>query len=165
MLEHSSELALVQSLYANSMRCPPSAAGISVRNEDLPMSFEEDAPPPCTCSAPSCLAGVEPLASESRFSLLDRRCFEHDFGIQPGFPPSGRKSVNGFERLNKLRFSNVIRIRQGCLVSKHATVVALNDLSAAAGRLGLDELPHRMAVRGSSSKDFIIPVWSTLLGC
>ncbi|XP_038561915.1 CUGBP Elav-like family member 2 isoform X3 [Micropterus salmoides] len=38
MLEHSSELALVQSLYANSMRCPPSAAGISVRNEDLPMS-------------------------------------------------------------------------------------------------------------------------------
>ncbi|KAG7230992.1 hypothetical protein INR49_025021 [Caranx melampygus] len=44
MLEHSSELALVQSLYANSMRCPPSAAGISVRNEDLPMSFEEDAP-------------------------------------------------------------------------------------------------------------------------
>nr|XP_040019773.1 CUGBP Elav-like family member 2 isoform X15 [Gasterosteus aculeatus aculeatus] len=38
MLEHSSELALVQSLYANSMRCPPSATGISVRNEDLPMS-------------------------------------------------------------------------------------------------------------------------------
>uniref|UniRef100_A0A8C9ZAC6 CUGBP Elav-like family member 2 n=1 Tax=Sander lucioperca TaxID=283035 RepID=A0A8C9ZAC6_SANLU len=38
MLEHSSELALVQSLYANSMRCPPSAAGISVRNEDLPVS-------------------------------------------------------------------------------------------------------------------------------
>ncbi|KAF7224061.1 CUGBP Elav-like family member 2 isoform X2 [Nothobranchius furzeri] len=38
MLEHSSELALVQSLYANSMRCPPSVAGISVRNEDLPMS-------------------------------------------------------------------------------------------------------------------------------
>ncbi|XP_037539547.1 CUGBP Elav-like family member 2 isoform X1 [Nematolebias whitei] len=38
MLEHSSELALVQSLYANSMRCPPSAARISVRNEDLPMS-------------------------------------------------------------------------------------------------------------------------------
>ncbi|XP_029992902.1 CUGBP Elav-like family member 2 isoform X2 [Sphaeramia orbicularis] len=38
MLEHSSELALVQSLYANSMRCPPSAAGISVRNEDLPLS-------------------------------------------------------------------------------------------------------------------------------
>ncbi|KAM4573066.1 CUGBP Elav-like family member 2 isoform 2-T3 [Odontesthes bonariensis] len=38
MLEHSSELALVQSLYANSMRCPPSAAGITVRNEDLPMS-------------------------------------------------------------------------------------------------------------------------------
>ncbi|XP_054916275.1 CUGBP Elav-like family member 2 isoform X5 [Poeciliopsis prolifica] len=38
MLEHSSELALVQSLYANSMRCPPSAAGISVRNEDLSMS-------------------------------------------------------------------------------------------------------------------------------
>lgn len=39
MLEHSSELALVQSLYANSMRCPPSAAGISVRNEDLPMRY------------------------------------------------------------------------------------------------------------------------------
>ncbi|XP_040019773.2 CUGBP Elav-like family member 2 isoform X22 [Gasterosteus aculeatus] len=38
MLGHSSELALVQSLYANSMRCPPSATGISVRNEDLPMS-------------------------------------------------------------------------------------------------------------------------------
>ncbi|KAM4734546.1 CUGBP Elav-like family member 2 isoform 3-T3 [Anableps anableps] len=38
MLEHSSELALVQSLYANSMRCPPPAAGISVRNEDLSMS-------------------------------------------------------------------------------------------------------------------------------
>uniref|UniRef100_A0AAV2KY86 RRM domain-containing protein n=1 Tax=Knipowitschia caucasica TaxID=637954 RepID=A0AAV2KY86_KNICA len=38
MLEHSSELALVQSLYANSMRCPQSAAGISVRNEDLPLS-------------------------------------------------------------------------------------------------------------------------------
>ncbi|XP_056273672.1 CUGBP Elav-like family member 2 isoform X5 [Pseudoliparis swirei] len=38
MLEHSSELALVQSLYANSMRCPPSATGISVRNEELPMS-------------------------------------------------------------------------------------------------------------------------------
>ncbi|XP_072290826.1 CUGBP Elav-like family member 2 isoform X3 [Eucyclogobius newberryi] len=38
MLEHSSELALVQSLYANNMRCPPSAAGISVRNEDLPLS-------------------------------------------------------------------------------------------------------------------------------
>ncbi|XP_071753680.1 CUGBP Elav-like family member 2 isoform X2 [Centroberyx gerrardi] len=38
MLEHSSELALVQSLYVNSMRCPPSAAGVSVRNEDLPMS-------------------------------------------------------------------------------------------------------------------------------
>lgn len=37
MLEHSSELALVQSLYANSMRCPPSAsaAGVPVRNEDL----------------------------------------------------------------------------------------------------------------------------------
>nr|XP_057932451.1 CUGBP Elav-like family member 2 isoform X2 [Doryrhamphus excisus] len=33
MLEHSSELALVQSLYANSMRCPP-----SVRTEDLPLS-------------------------------------------------------------------------------------------------------------------------------
>ncbi|XP_061628767.1 CUGBP Elav-like family member 2 isoform X1 [Phyllopteryx taeniolatus] len=33
MLEHSSELALVQSLYANSMRCPP-----TVRTEDLPMS-------------------------------------------------------------------------------------------------------------------------------
>ncbi len=39
MLEHSSELALVQSLYANSMRCPPSAAGISVRTEDLPMRY------------------------------------------------------------------------------------------------------------------------------
>lgn len=39
MLEHSSELALVQSLYANSMRCPPSAAGISVRNEDLSMRY------------------------------------------------------------------------------------------------------------------------------
>ncbi|XP_031138383.1 CUGBP Elav-like family member 2 isoform X10 [Sander lucioperca] len=39
MLEHSSELALVQSLYANSMRCPPSAAGISVRNEDLPVRY------------------------------------------------------------------------------------------------------------------------------
>lgn len=39
MLEHSSELALVQSLYANSMRCPPSAAGISVRNEDLPLRY------------------------------------------------------------------------------------------------------------------------------
>ncbi|XP_056908593.1 CUGBP Elav-like family member 2 isoform X2 [Takifugu flavidus] len=38
MLEHSSELALVQSLYANNMRCPPSAPGISVRSEDLPMS-------------------------------------------------------------------------------------------------------------------------------
>ncbi|XP_046889243.1 CUGBP Elav-like family member 2 isoform X7 [Hypomesus transpacificus] len=38
MLEHSSELALVQSLYVNSMRCPPSAAGVSSRNEDLPMS-------------------------------------------------------------------------------------------------------------------------------
>lgn len=37
MLEHSSELALVQSLYASSMRCPPSATGISVRNEDLPL--------------------------------------------------------------------------------------------------------------------------------
>nr|XP_023826712.1 CUGBP Elav-like family member 2 isoform X1 [Salvelinus alpinus] len=37
MLEHSSELALVQSLYVNSMRCPPSAsaAGVPVRNEDL----------------------------------------------------------------------------------------------------------------------------------
>ncbi|XP_032379828.1 CUGBP Elav-like family member 2 isoform X8 [Etheostoma spectabile] len=39
MLEHTSELALVQSLYANSMRCPPSAAGISVRNEDLPTRY------------------------------------------------------------------------------------------------------------------------------
>ncbi|KAJ3596122.1 hypothetical protein NHX12_002531 [Muraenolepis orangiensis] len=38
MLEHSSELALVQSLYANSMRCPPSAAGGSVSDEDLPVS-------------------------------------------------------------------------------------------------------------------------------
>ncbi|XP_034032045.1 CUGBP Elav-like family member 2 isoform X1 [Thalassophryne amazonica] len=38
MLEHSSELALVQSLYANSMCCPPSVAGISVRNEDLSLS-------------------------------------------------------------------------------------------------------------------------------
>ncbi|XP_031656901.1 CUGBP Elav-like family member 2 isoform X6 [Oncorhynchus kisutch] len=37
MLEHSSDLALVQSLYVNSMRCPPSAsaAGVPVRNEDL----------------------------------------------------------------------------------------------------------------------------------
>ncbi|CAL8291611.1 unnamed protein product [Boreogadus saida] len=35
MLEHSSELALVQSLYVNSMRCPPSAAGVSVGDEDL----------------------------------------------------------------------------------------------------------------------------------
>ncbi|XP_077424007.1 CUGBP Elav-like family member 2 isoform X1 [Vanacampus margaritifer] len=33
MLGHSSELALVQSLYANSMRCPA-----AVRTEDLPMS-------------------------------------------------------------------------------------------------------------------------------
>lgn len=33
-------------------------------------------------------------------SLLDRRCFEHDFDVQPGFPPSGRKSVNDFERHN-----------------------------------------------------------------
>lgn len=39
MLEHSSELALVQSLYANSMRCPSSAAGISVRNEDLSLRY------------------------------------------------------------------------------------------------------------------------------
>lgn len=39
MLEHSSELALVQSLYANSMRCPPSAAGIPVKNDDLPMRY------------------------------------------------------------------------------------------------------------------------------
>lgn len=45
MLEHSSELALVQSLYANSMRCPPSAAGISVRNEDLPMRYVWGRPP------------------------------------------------------------------------------------------------------------------------
>lgn len=44
MLEHSSELALVQSLYANSMRCPPSAPGISVRNEDLPMRYVGSAP-------------------------------------------------------------------------------------------------------------------------
>lgn len=30
-------------------------------------------------------------------SLLDRRrCFDHDFDVQPGFPPSGRKSVNDF---------------------------------------------------------------------
>ncbi|CAL8360012.1 unnamed protein product [Lota lota] len=36
MLEHSSELALVQSLYVNSMRCPP--AGVSVSDEDLPGS-------------------------------------------------------------------------------------------------------------------------------
>ncbi|XP_024279961.1 CUGBP Elav-like family member 2 isoform X3 [Oncorhynchus tshawytscha] len=37
MLEHSSELALVQSIYVNGMRCPPSAsaAGVPVRNEDL----------------------------------------------------------------------------------------------------------------------------------
>ncbi|CAG5957792.1 unnamed protein product [Menidia menidia] len=46
MLEHSSELALVQSLYANSMRCPPSAAGISVRNEDLPMRGRRPLPAP-----------------------------------------------------------------------------------------------------------------------
>lgn len=45
MLEHSSELALVQSLYANSMRCPPSAAGISVRNEDLPLRYVGFGPP------------------------------------------------------------------------------------------------------------------------
>ncbi|XP_030221513.1 CUGBP Elav-like family member 2 isoform X4 [Gadus morhua] len=38
MLEHSSELALVQSLYVNSMRCPPSAAGVSVGDEDLAVS-------------------------------------------------------------------------------------------------------------------------------
>lgn len=72
----------------------------------LSCSFEEDAPhppPPCTCSAPSCcpsLAGVDPLAELSgrRFSLLDRRCCEHDFGVQPGLPPSGRESVNDFDR-------------------------------------------------------------------
>lgn len=33
-------------------------------------------------------------------SLLDRRCFDHDFDVQPGFPPSGRKSFNDFERHN-----------------------------------------------------------------
>lgn len=44
MLEHSSELALVQSLYANNMRCPPSAPGISVRSEDLPMRYVMLAP-------------------------------------------------------------------------------------------------------------------------
>lgn len=70
----------------------------------LPLSHAvlKKTPPPCTCSASSCrrLAGVEPLASErtSLSSLLDRRCFEHDFDVQPGFPPSGRKSVNDFGR-------------------------------------------------------------------
>jgi hypothetical protein len=39
MLEHSSELALVQSLYVNSMRCPPSAAGVSVGDEDLAVRY------------------------------------------------------------------------------------------------------------------------------
>lgn len=46
MLEQSSELALVQSLYANNMRCPPSAPGISVRSEDLPLRYVVLAPPP-----------------------------------------------------------------------------------------------------------------------
>lgn len=45
MLEHSSsELALVQSLYANNMRCPPPAPGISVRSEDLPLRYVSLAP-------------------------------------------------------------------------------------------------------------------------
>lgn len=46
MLERSSELALVQSLYANNMRCPPPAPGISVRSEDLPMRYVRLAPQP-----------------------------------------------------------------------------------------------------------------------
>lgn len=44
MLEHSSELALVQSLYANNMRCPPSGPGIPVRTEDLPLRYVSWAP-------------------------------------------------------------------------------------------------------------------------
>lgn len=46
MLEHSSELALVQSLYANNMRCPPSGPGISVRSEELPIRYVTAAPRP-----------------------------------------------------------------------------------------------------------------------
>lgn len=39
------------------------------------------------------------------FRCLDAVCvflffLEHDFGVQPGFPPSHRKSVNDFERHN-----------------------------------------------------------------
>lgn len=44
MLEESSELALVQSLYASNMRCPPPAPGISVRSEDLPLRYVSLAP-------------------------------------------------------------------------------------------------------------------------
>lgn len=36
--------------------------------------------------------------SGRRFSLLDRRRYEHDFGVQPGLPPSNRKSVNDRQR-------------------------------------------------------------------
>lgn len=71
----------------------------------LPLcSFKEDAPSQhllCFVFSPSHRSWVDVA-----FRCLDAVCvvlfffLEHDFGVQPGFPPSHRKSVNDFERHN-----------------------------------------------------------------
>lgn len=56
-------------------------------------------PPPAAAPVRPRLTAASPDSSGRRFIVRPKTLFfDHDFDVQPGFPPSGRKSVDDFGR-------------------------------------------------------------------